>query len=95
VWGGAGIGVFGVRDHASGAVASAFGSDAVGAVLRAGALPFGHHGGAVGAVVGRRVGFRGGYAAGHRVGNSRALPDVVTWMRPAGEVKISVPSGSW
>ncbi|BCI86744.1 hypothetical protein NIIDMKKI_19500 [Mycobacterium kansasii] len=30
----------------------------------------------------------------HKLGNSRALPGVVTWVRPAGEVKINVPSGN-
>jgi hypothetical protein len=28
----------------------------------------------------------------HRLGNSSALPGVVTYVRPAGEVKISVAS---
>lgn len=30
----------------------------------------------------------------HKLGNSRALPGVVTWVRSAGEVKINVPSGN-
>ena len=52
------------------AILSAFGGDAVGAVLGAGAAAFGHHGGALGAVVQRRVGLGGGHAA-DRVAQTR------------------------
>src|SRR6202007_1281803 len=44
-------------------VLSAFGGDAVGAVLGAGAAAFGHHRGALGAVVAGWVGFGGRHAA--------------------------------
>ena len=66
--------------YSSVAVMSAFDGDAIGAVLRAGAAPFGHHGGAVTAIVASRAGFRHEQVAGgrHKLGNSSALPGVVT-----------------
>lgn len=72
----------------------AFGGDARGAVLCAGTASGGHHGGAVGAVILQEVGLGAGIApvAMHRLGNSSALPRVVTWVRPAGEVRSRVPS---
>ena len=51
-------------------VLSAFGGDAVGAVLGAGAAAFGHHGGPLAAVVLRWVGFGGGHGA-HRATQTR------------------------
>ena len=32
--------------------------------------------------------------ARHRLGNSRALPGVVTWVCPAGDFRIRVPSAN-
>jgi hypothetical protein len=56
--------VVGPVAHAGVAILSAFGGDAVGAVLGAGAAPFGHHRGSVTAILSRRVGFRCRHAAG-------------------------------
>ena len=70
----------GAAGSASEAILSAFDGDAVSAVLGAGAAPFGHHGGAVTAIVASRAGFRHEQVAGgrHKLGNSSALPGVVT-----------------
>jgi hypothetical protein len=77
-------------------ILSAFGGDAVGAVLGAGAALFGHHRAPLGALVQRWISFGCRYTTGAQAQTreqQRAARCGDTGSR-AGEVKISVPSGN-
>ncbi|MGO8937177.1 MAG: hypothetical protein ACLQLO_08600 [Mycobacterium sp.] len=78
------------------AVLPAFFGDVAGAVLGAGSPTLRHHHDADSAAVGWCLAGEGNSPVGaHRLGNNSALPGVVTYVCPDGEVQITVPDARW